>query len=263
VDPAKAADLGWIEPPKLATVVLRDAENPLDAKSLQVILNGQPTAAPGVVKTVFAADRKSVTVEVNLEQAFAADRFQVQRHTLVVTVADQAVIRHETRVTLSYIGKVPQDPTAVYLSDLKPAKAFAHGGPNYDRNYRGEVAAIGDRVYPKCVMLCPGLSPDGTHGEIVYELPANAPRVLHSDIGIENMARPSGSVVFTVQRGANAAGPWETLFTSPVMRGGMAVQTIKVELGEAKFLRLFTTDAGDGHNSDHALWGNLRLVARP
>jgi hypothetical protein len=35
-----------------------------------------------------------------------------------------------------------------------------------------------------------------------------------------------------------------------------------VELGPAPYLRLYTTDAGDGINSDHALWGNARLLSR-
>ncbi|OGV63420.1 MAG: hypothetical protein A3K19_30780 [Lentisphaerae bacterium RIFOXYB12_FULL_65_16] len=263
LDPAKAADLGWIESPKRVTIALSDVENPLTQKSLQVSLNGKPLNAPDVVKTTWGADRKSVVVEVNLEQATAADRDQLRRHTLVVTVPDQAVTPHEARVTVSYIGKVPLDPAAVYLSDLKSVKAFAHGGPNIDRDYGGDVATIGDRVYPKCLMVCPEPSTEGAHGEMVFELPADAPRILHSDIGIEEMAKTGGSVVFMVQRSASATGPWETLYTSPIMRGGAEAQTIQVDLGDAKFLRLYTTDAGDSINSDHALWGNVRLMSTP
>jgi len=62
-----------------------------------------------------------------------------------------------------------------------------------------------------------------------------------------------------VQRAASATGPWETLYTSPVMRGGTDPLTIEADLGDAIYLRLYTTDAGDGINSDHALWGNVRL----
>jgi alpha-L-fucosidase len=176
-----------------------------------------------------------------------------------VAVRDRSVACHETRVRLSYIGKVPLDPTAVYLSDLAPVKAFGRGGPKIDRDYRGDVATIGDRIYPKCILLHPEPGSDGVLGEIVFELPADAPRVLHSDIGIEMDAGASGSAVFEVQRGPSATGPWETLYTSPILRGGMGAQTIRVDLGDARFLRLCTTDAGDGINSDHALWGNVRL----
>jgi hypothetical protein len=262
LDPAKAVDLGWVEPPRRARMLLRDVGNPLDERTLRVTLNAKPLAA-ALAKTSFTPDRKSVVVEVDLEQATAADRNQPQRHTLAVAVSDQAVVRHETTVRVSYITKVPLDPAALYLSDLKPVKAFAHGGPNLDRNYGGGIARIGDRVYPKCIMVCPEPSPDGAHGQIVFELPAGAPRLLHGDIGIEEEAGSNGSAVFMVQRGASAAGPWETLLTSPVLHCGSPAQAITVDLGDAKFLRLYTTDAGDGINSDHALWGNVRLLPAP
>jgi len=259
VDAAAAADLGWIEPPKQAVISLRDAENPLDKTSLQVSLNRCRIDASDAVKTTYDARAGSVTVAVDLALATAADREQPRRHTLTVAVKDQSVARHEARVTLSYIAKAPLDPAATYLSDLKPVKTFAHGGPSFDRDYHGDVATIGDRIYPKCVMACPEPSPEGTHGEVVFELPAGAPRTLHSDVGIEQMVWPRGTVVFMVQCAAAPAGPWETLYTSPIMRGGTEALTIAVDLGEARYLRLYTTDAGDGINSDHALWGNARL----
>ena len=259
VEPSEAADLGWIEPPKQAVISLRDAGNPLDKASLQVSLNGHPMDASGAVRTTFGAQGDSVTVAVDLALATAAGREQPRRYTLTVAVNDQSVARHEARVTLSYITKVPLDSGATYLSDLKPVKAFAHGGPNIDRDYHGDVATIGDCIYPKCIMVCPEPSAEGAHGEVIFELPAGLPRILHSDIGIEEMAGPRGTVVFMVQRASSAAGPWETLYTSPVMRGGIEALTIEIDLGKARYLRLYTTDAGDGINSDHALWGNARL----
>ena len=182
---------------------------------------------------------------------------------MVAAVSDQSVTRQESRVRLSYFAQAPLDPRAVYLGDLKRVKAFAHGGPNIDRDYGGDVASIGDRVYPKCIMVCPETGAGGAHGEVIYGLPAGGPRVLHSDIGIEEGAKGNGSAVFMVQRGPGADGPWETLYTSPTRRGGMEALTIRVDLGDARFLRLYTTDAGDGINSDHALWGNARLLPAP
>ena len=259
VEPAKAADLGWIEPPRRAAIAFRDAENPLDRASLQVNLDGQPIHDSDAVKATFDADLASVTITVDVALATADDRERPRRHTLTVTVSDRSVARHEAGVTLSYITKVPLDPAATYLSDLKPVKAFAHGGPTIDRDYRGGVATIGDNVYPKCIMVCPEPSTEGAHGEIIFELPAGVPHVLHSDIGIEDMAGPRGTVVFMVQRAAAPTGPWETLYTSPVVRGGTGTLTIEVDIGDTRYLRLYTTDAGDGINSDHALWGNPRL----
>ncbi len=205
-------------------------------------------------------DGKDLSLQVNLEQALADSRYQARSHVLQVAISDRSVDRHQTSVTLSYIAKVPLGPDGTYLSDLKPVKSFAHGGLILDRDYGAKVAQIVGRVYPKCVMICPEPSADGTHGEVIYELPGGKePLTLKADTGIEEMTRGNGSVVFMVQRGDPLDGQRETLFSSSVLRGGVDPVSISVELGRPKYLRLYTTDAGDGINSDHALWGNARL----
>ena len=95
---------------------------------------------------------------------------------------------------------------------------------------------------------------------MIYELPGGkGPLTLKADIGIEEMTRGNGSAVFMVQRGDTLDGQWKTLLSSSVLHGGREPVAISVELGRPKYLRLYTTDAGDGINSDHALWGNARL----
>ncbi|NLF17202.1 MAG: hypothetical protein GX595_08085, partial [Lentisphaerae bacterium] len=79
----------------------------------------------------------------------------------------------------------------------------------------------------------------------------------------EESAKGNGSAVFIVQTGNSPEGPWETLATSPTLRGGNDAMTLRVDLGTARFLRLVTTDAGDGISSDHAFWGNARLLPAP
>ncbi len=252
---ANTADLGWIDPPRTATFEFRDSENPLDGSAGSVLLDGKPLGA--ALKALPTPDGKGLVLVVDLARALAGEK-QTRRHTLDVTVADRSVDRRSTSVVVSFITKVPLDPNALYLSDLKAVQSFAHGGLILDRDYLGEVAQIAGRVYPKCVMICPEPSPDGTHGQVVYALPAGR-GTLKADVGIAESARANGSVVFMVQGGASPAGPWETLYTSPTLRGGMEPVSVSVPLGEAKHLRLYTTDAGDGINSDHALWGNVRL----
>ncbi len=68
-----------------------------------------------------------------------------------------------------------------------------------------------------------------------------------------------GSAMFLVQVSDSPQGKWETRYNSTVLRGGGDQITIKVALGQAKYLRLYTTDADDGIGSDHAVWGNARL----
>ena len=129
-----------------------------------------------------------------------------------------------------------------------------------DRNYKGNPCLIRGVFYGKCLMLCPEPSPDGTHGEVIYKLPAvPAKPVLCADIGIEDAGGFNGSATFMVQVSDSPQGKWETLYNSAVLRGGADPIIIKVLLGQAKYLRLYTTDAGDGINSDCAVWGNVRL----
>ena len=65
--------------------------------------------------------------------------------------------------------------------------------------------------------------------------------------------------MFLVQVGDAPGGTWKTLYASPVLRGGQEPVSLNLKLGNAKYLHLYTTDAGDGINSDHAVWGNARL----
>ncbi len=253
-----AADLGWIESPSSASLTFHDAANPIDRDALEVLLDGNEVDAEAL--TVETADGgRRLTVGIDL-QAAQPEGDSPRRRRLLLTVADRSIAGHEASATLSYIERIPLDEDATYLSDLKAAHSFAHGGLILDRDYGGDVAQMGDRIYPKCVMICPEPGAKGTIGEVVYELAADLRgATFAADVGIEEMTGGRGSAGLMVQVGATADGPWRTLYESPVMRGGQPPETVSVDIGDATFLRLHTTDAGDGINSDHALWGNARL----
>lgn len=255
------AKLGWIEAPKLLEAEIRDEANPLDTKRLCVRLNGQP--APAAALTITPVDEgRGLRLSLHLPQALAADT-HIRKHQLEIAISDQAVEPHEARVVLSFMIRPPLEADAVYLSDLKPVRAFAHGGLIRDTDYLGNPAQIGEIVYPKCLTMHPESGPEGEYAEAVYELPPGQQEwLLQADIGVSNSAGGAGSVEFVVQVAEAPLGPWRTLYRSPVLRGGQAPLVIKVALGEAKFLRLYTTSAGDGIGSDHALWGNVRLTPK-
>ena len=259
---ARHKDLGWIDPPRKLVLSFRDADNPLDLTALSVRLNGKKLVTPtqDLVATSASEEGKALQVQVDLEKALADERSRPRRQVLEVALPDRSVDRHQTTVAVSFINRVPLEAGVLYLSDLKPVSAFAHGGLILDKDYGGEVAEVAGRVYPKCVMICPEPGADGTHAEVVFELPADRrPLTLSADLGIEELARGNGSAVFMVQTSDAPEGKWGTLYTSPPLRGGQEPVTIDVPLGEAKYLRLYTTDAGDGINSDHAVWGMARL----
>jgi hypothetical protein len=259
VTPEAAAKLGAIDLPKSVTLDVADADNPLDAASLQVKLDGKPVAA-GLLTTVFGKDGKMVHLEVDVQGALAEASATARKHLLEVSVADSSVARRATIIPISFIKRMEQDKGAVYLSDLNPVSSFAHGALMRDTDYVGNPCQITGVAYGKCLTLCPEPSGDGPHGEVVYELPATiAKPTLLTDIGISDSSLGNGSATFQVQVGDSPKGPWRTLFTSEIMRGGGGPQTLKIPLEGAKYLRLWTTDAGDGIGSDHAVWGEARL----
>ena len=260
IAPKDAEALGWIDPPRRLAAEFRDAENPLNLTSLSVRLNGKRLDGASLVATSGAEQGKALKLEVNLARALATEMHRPRRHVLEVSIADRSVERHRTVRTISFINRVPLAEDAIYLSNLKPLKSFAHGGLIRDTDYIRNPAEIAGRIYPKCLTLCPEPSPDGTHGQVIYELPTE-PRGLTfaCEAGISDSSHGRGSSVFIVQVSDSTNGPWQTLFTSPLMRGGQDPVTIQLPLGQAKYLRLYTTDAGDGINSDHAVWGGARL----
>ncbi|MBU0606874.1 MAG: NPCBM/NEW2 domain-containing protein, partial [Armatimonadetes bacterium] len=266
----EAPKLGWIDAPKVLVATFRDAANPLAVEGLRVTLNGKRLdggpdtggAAAGIrpLRTAAADGGKTLRVEVDLARALAEGK-QARKHVLEIALADKSVDRRVARVQVGFMVRQPQDANAIYLSDLKPVSSFAHGGLIRDTDYVGNPAQIGDVAYPKCLTLCPEPSPEGEHGEVVYELPADkGALVLKADIGLSTSSLGNGSVEFLVQVGDTPKGTWKTLYKSPVMRGGQDPVVVETPMGGAKYLRLYTTSASDGINSDHALWGAVRLV---
>jgi len=117
-------------------------------------------------------------------------------------------------------------------------------------------------MYGKCLTMHPETSPDGAHGEAIYKLPADPTNpALYTDIGISDSSFGNGSVKFLVQVSDSPQGKWKTLYNSTTLQGGYDPIAIKLPLGNAKYLRLYTTDADDGISSDQAVWGNARLKA--
>lgn len=257
-----AADLGWIAPPQTLTVTFRDDANPLDRTACAVRLDGEPIhdSPAGWVRMTEAEAGRALTITVDLARALAHDAARPRRHGLEVVVVDRSVERRMTELRLSFIGRVPLEEGVVWLSDLMPVRAFAHGGLIRDRDYVGNPAEIAGRFYPKCLTLCPEPHPDGAHSEAVYAIPPErAAGRFVAEVGISASAAGRGTATFAVQVADSADGPWREVFASPVLSGGAEPVAVDVPLAGAKFLRLYATDAGDGINSDHAVWGAARF----
>ena len=238
----------------------RDAANPLELGALTVRLNGKRLKDEGIVAATASEEGRALEVRVDLAAALAEGPARPRRHLVELSVADRSVGRHATPAAIAFINRVPVDAEATFLSDLTPVKSFAHGGLMRDRDYVGNPAEIAGRIYLKCLTLCPEPGAGGAYGEVVYELSAEeSDFIFTAEVGISDSSQGRGSVVFLVETSDAPDGDWQVRYTSPAMRGGQEPLSVAVALEGARYLRLHTTDAGDGINSDHAVWGDAKL----
>ncbi len=265
---APAADGRYRLPPAAKTVMVdcADALNHLAADKVVVKVSAERTVElrPGAPGVRFSGGpdpkrgRLELTLAPLLTSAIMADRADVGRvTTIVVTLDDTAADELATTVRLVAVTLPAVPANAVYLSDLKPARSFAHAGLKADTAYLGGELRLAGVPYAKGVMICPEPAGDKAYGEAVYELGEGAGRRLKAVVGVDDATAGRGSVTFAVQ--VERDGQWVELWQSPVLRGGAAPVAVDVDLGGARKLRLLTTDAGDNIDSDHAVWALARF----
>ena len=75
-------------------------------------------------------------------------------------------------------------------------------------------------------------------------------------VGIDDIAKPNGSVVFQVFLNGSAT----PAYTSGVVTWAASPKTVDLNVTGATSMRLVVTDAGDGTSWDHADWANARLT---
>ena len=140
-------------------------------------------------------------------------------------------------------------PASTNLTELVPLVAEQeHLAVMSDTSAAGNPLRVGGKRYHR------GL---GTHANarILYHLGAGYDKFT-GEVGIDDETQGKGSAVFKI------LADGQTLFTSPIMRGGMPAQPFSVSVRDRLTLELIVTDAGDTPDNDHADWGNPYLEAR-
>ena len=144
----------------------------------------------------------------------------------------------------------------VYVSDLSPTRTDTQGRLHRpwpvrrDRSVSGGPLLIDGRSFAK------GL---GVHSrtELVFEL-GGVYESFAATVGIDDRARPRGSVVFRV---SDLSSP-EALYDSGLVTGRDEPRSILIDVSEVQRLALLV-DYGDGLDlSDHADWGDARLIRK-
>ncbi|WP_255993061.1 NPCBM/NEW2 domain-containing protein [Clostridium perfringens] len=141
-----------------------------------------------------------------------------------------------------------------YMSDLTPKQSSnGWGTVRKDKSISGGVIGLtrdGDFVdYNKGLGL-------HSNAEYVYDLEGKDYDYFESYVGVDKAmsSRPASSVIFKVLVDE------EEKFNSGVMRSTTPQKYVKVDVKNAKELKLIVNDAGDGDSSDHASFGDAKLV---
>ncbi|MER5281505.1 NPCBM/NEW2 domain-containing protein [Streptomyces sp. NPDC002809] len=143
-------------------------------------------------------------------------------------------------------------PGGGYLSDLPQLSAANGYGPVEKDTSNGESAAgdghpltIGGEVYAK------GL---GVHAASAVEYYAGgACSTVTARVGADDEKGAKGSVAFEIWSDGTKAA------STGVLTNAMAAQSVSANVSGAQVVRLVVTDGGDGVDSDHADWADLRI----
>ncbi|MEU9095179.1 NPCBM/NEW2 domain-containing protein [Streptomyces sp. NPDC048428] len=144
-------------------------------------------------------------------------------------------------------------PGGGYLSDLPQLSAANGYGPVEKDTSNGESAAgdghpltIGGEVYAK------GL---GVHAASAVEYYAGgACSTVTARVGADDEKGAKGSVAFEIWSDGTKAA------STGVLTNAMAARSVSADVSGAQVVRLVVTDGGDGVDSDHADWADLRIT---
>ncbi|MGW2474364.1 NPCBM/NEW2 domain-containing protein [Streptomyces sp. NPDC001665] len=148
---------------------------------------------------------------------------------------------------------VPPPAGGGYLGDLPVLSASNGYGPVEKDTSNGESAAgdghpltIGGQVYTK------GL---GVHAASSVEYYAGgACDTVTAQVGVDDEKGAKGSVAFEIWADGTKAA------STGVLTNAMAPQPLSADVTGARVVRLVVTDGGDGVDSDHGDWGDLRIT---
>lgn len=153
------------------------------------------------------------------------------------------------------VNTLPAPPSKdTYASDLKWIGTPANGWGPVERDQAngeqgqgdGPPLTLGGKVYAK------GL---GAHAasNIRYYVGSQC-SAFTAVIGIDDIQKPRGQAVFSV------LGDGNTLYTSPIMKGGAAPATISVPLNGAKYVELKADVVGGNNGNAWADWADAKFL---
>ncbi|QKW10288.1 NPCBM/NEW2 domain-containing protein [Streptomyces sp. NA04227] len=186
---------------------------------------------------------------VTAPEATEPGTYELKLTTTYRTVAGDRVTA--TSPVSVRLARAPKDGQS-YLSDLAPLGSVNGWGPVEKDRSNGETAAgdgrtltIGGKTWEK------GL---GAHADssVEYYTAGRCDRVT-AQVGLDDETGDKGTVTFEVR----ADG--KTVARTGVLTNAQAAQEITADVAGARTVTLVATDGGDGNDSDHADWADLKI----
>lgn len=123
----------------------------------------------------------------------------------------------------------------------------SRGQPVMRRSFLGGPLSVGGKKFARGIGT-------RTPARLDYRLDGMY-EIFEAEVGVDDAARFQGSVVFVVQVDGVES------YRSPTVRGGATDPlVVRVPVDERQVLSLIVEDAGDGQETDLAVWGNARVV---
>ncbi|MFF2412631.1 NPCBM/NEW2 domain-containing protein [Streptomyces sp. NPDC058092] len=176
-------------------------------------------------------------------------------YDLTLTAQYRSPAGTRARSTVPFRTHVVVAPPAgsSYLSDLPRLSATNGWGPVEQDTSNGESKAgdgnpitIGGTVFAK------GL---GVHAHSAVEFyTGGACSAVTAQVGVDDEKGTKGTVAFEVWADGTKAA------STNVLTNAMPAQPLSADVSGAQVVRLVVTDGGDGTDSDHADWADLRIT---
>ena len=138
-----------------------------------------------------------------------------------------------------------------FVSDMPWVSAQAGSNRVHrNENYLGSELVVAGKAYPKGIWT--HSFNDGRPADIVVNLEGQGFGEFVADVGLDDHSG-GGSIQFQVLVDGKVAAETPVLFP-------YQMQSLRVNVKDAKLLILRVLNGGDGYNSDHSVWGAARLI---
>jgi alpha-galactosidase len=206
-----------------------------------------------------AADIAFTFTEIGLRGGFAATVRDLWAHTDLGYFQDGYTVNVPSHgvAALRVKGAEPSRPSgSVFLSDLTWTYAANGLGPvEKDQNNGASAAGDGTPIALRGQTFSKGLGMSAPSA-VIFRM-AQACTTFTATVGVDDLAKGSGSVVFQV------FADGDKLFDSGVVTGTSDPVPVSVDVTGRRRLRLQVTNAGDGAALDRASWGDAKLDCGP